>query len=151
MARKKTLTDQIASISPPPMVRRPSRGSGRSSKPTGGAGTTVDPNFNVTSTPGDRAWTPPKRPAPPQRPPNQSSTRVGSDKPQPKRKSYLTGVQQNYESDTPRVNPKTQESFLTFTRPDKPGMSYHEYEDPKTGKRRVVGVKKPAGPRKGLY
>jgi hypothetical protein len=101
MARKKSLTDQIASIAPPA---------------TG-------------------------------RPPNQSSTRVGSDRPKPK-PYRLPGVQQNYASDTPRTNSKG-ESFLTFTRPDKPGMTYHEYEDPKTGKRRVVGMKKKTGPPKG--
>lgn len=83
------------------------------------------------------------------RPPNVSQTKTGSTKPKPKRKSYLKGVQQNYANDALRTNPKTDEQFRTFTRPDKPGMTYHEYEDPKTGKRRVVGLKKRTGPPKG--
>jgi hypothetical protein len=147
MARKKSLTDQIASISPPMVKRPPRRGTGSNKPPSTGAGGTVDPNFNVAAK--DAAGKFPNGGPHPQRPPNQSSTRVGSDRPKPKAKPYrLPGVQQNYASDTPRKNAKG-EDFLTFTRPDKPGMTFHEYEDPKTGKRRVVGMKKKTGPPKG--
>jgi hypothetical protein len=78
------------------------------------------------------------------RPANQSASRLGSTKKRPAWRDV--GVQQNYAGPA-RINSKG-EKFDVFTRPDKPGMEFHEYVE--NGKRRVVGVKKRTGPRKGL-
>lgn len=90
------------------------------------------------------------------RPANQSPTQIGTALPKPKakprRKPYrFPGIQQNYDAGF-KTNAKTNERYETFTRPDKPGMTYHEYVDAE-GNRRVVGVKrkpKTTGPPKGL-
>lgn len=102
MARKRTLSDELAVLVPAPVVASP-------------------------------------------RAANQSASRLGSDRKRPKRYE-IPSVQQNYAGPA-RTNTKGQ-SFDTFTRPDKPGMEFHEYVE--NGKRRVVGVKKRTGPRKGL-
>lgn len=117
MARKRTLSDELTALSP------------------------GVPEAMIPSRAGDFRKRQKQRN---QRPANQSSSRLGSDRKKPKPYSF-PGVQTNYD-DTPRTNAKG-ESFITFTRPSKPGMTYHEYTD-ENGKRRVVGMKR--GPKKGL-